>query len=78
MHISSAKDKNPIFANVSYYGVIEDIWELNYTMFHVPVFRFKWVENNNGIKKDELGFILVDLNKEGHKEKPFILATQAK
>ena len=41
MHISSAKDNKPVFANMSYYEVIEDIWELDYTMFHVPVFRCK-------------------------------------
>ena len=31
LHMSTAKDKNPIYANMLYYGVIEDIWELNYT-----------------------------------------------
>jgi len=30
------------------------------------------------MKVDELGFILVDLNKEGHKEDTFILVSQAK
>ena len=47
-------------------------------LFCVPMFRCKWVKNNNGMKVDELGFILVDLNKEGHKEDTFILASQAK
>ena len=47
-------------------------------MFRVFVFRCKWVENNNGMKVDELGFILVDLNKEGHKEGTFLLTSQAK
>ena len=41
------------------------------------MFWYKWIENNNGIKVDELGFILVDLNKEGHKENIFILTSQA-
>ncbi|KAL5580207.1 hypothetical protein UlMin_012649 [Ulmus minor] len=45
LHVSSAKDKNPVYANMSYYGVIEDIWELNYTSFKVAVFRCKWVGN---------------------------------
>ena len=78
MHISSAKENKSVFTNMSYYGVIEDIRELDYTMFHVPVFCCKWVKNNNGMKVDEFGFILVDLNKEGHKEDTFILASQAK
>jgi hypothetical protein len=47
-------------------------------MFRVAVFRCKWVENNNGVKVDDLGFILVDLNKEGQKNETFILASQAK
>ena len=50
---------------MSYYGVIEDIWELNYTSFKVAVFRWKWVDNKTGVKVDENGFTLVDLNKEG-------------
>ena len=78
VHISSAKDKKPLLAEMSYYGVIEDIWELDYIMFCVAVFRCKWVENNNAFKVDDLEFILVDLNKEGHKNDTFILASQAK
>ena len=78
MHISSAKDNKVIFANMSYYGVIENIWELDYIMFRVSVFQCKWVKNNKDIKVDELGFILVNLNKENQKEDTFILASQAK
>ena len=58
--------------------MIEDIWKLDYTMFHVAMLRCTWVENNNDMKVDELGFMLVDLNKEGHKEDTFILTSQAK
>ena len=47
-------------------------------MFRVPMFRCKCVENNNYIKLDELELILVDLNKESHKEDIFILASQTK
>ena len=78
MHIFSGKDNKPVFATILYYGVIEIIWELDCTMFHVSLFRCKWVKNDNGIKVDELGFILVDLNKEGQKKDTFILASQAK
>ena len=42
------------------------------------MFWCKWVENNNGVKVDELGFTLVNLNKESHKEDTFILASQTK
>ncbi|MBK5591058.1 hypothetical protein JJ728_23195, partial [Salmonella enterica subsp. enterica serovar Typhi] len=43
LHVSSRKDKNPLYANMAYYGVIEDIWELDYVCFQVAVFRCKWV-----------------------------------
>ncbi|KAL5564960.1 hypothetical protein UlMin_028124 [Ulmus minor] len=78
LHMSTAKDKNPIYANMIYYGVIEDIWELNYTQFKIPVFRCKWVDNKGGVKVDENGFTLVDLNKEGDPNDQFIFASQAK
>ena len=78
LHMSTAKDKNPIYANMLYYGVIEDIWELNYTQFKILVFRCKWVDNKGGVKVDENGFTLVDLNKEGDPNDQFIFASQAK
>ncbi|KAL5583046.1 hypothetical protein UlMin_015488 [Ulmus minor] len=78
LHMSTAKDKNPIYANMLYYGVIEDIWELHYTQFKIPVFRCKWVDNKGGVKVDENGFTLVDLNKEGDPNDQFIFASQAK
>ena len=60
------------------YGVIEDIWELNYTQFKIPIFQCKWVDNKGGVKFDENGFTLVDLNKEGDPNDQFIFASQAK
>ena len=78
MQISSAKDKNPIVSNMTYYGVIKEIWEVDYVMFRIPVFKCDWVESNNGVKVDELGFTLVDLSRLGYKSEPFILASQAK
>ncbi|KAK7256311.1 hypothetical protein RIF29_29752 [Crotalaria pallida] len=77
MHVSSANDRNPIYANMSYFGVIEHIWELDYSKFCVPVFGCKWVDNNDGFQIDDLGFMQVDLNREGYKDEPFILASQA-
>ncbi|XP_042465745.1 uncharacterized protein LOC122048217 [Zingiber officinale] len=64
MLVCSAKDKNPLLADVSYYGVIEEIWELDYHQFHVPLFKCAWVANDKGIiNNDECGFTLVNLNK---------------
>ena len=74
MHFASAKDNNPVMASISYFGVIEEIWEVDYVKFRVPVFKCKWIDNNTGVHVDELGFTLVDLNKVAYKEDPFIMA----
>ena len=78
MQIASAKDKNPIFGELCFYGVIIEIWDLDYTMFRIPVFKCDWVDTNIGIKVDELGFTLVDLTKVAFKSDSFILASQGK
>ena len=77
MQVSSYKDKNPVFADMSFYGVINEIWELDYHTFKIPVFKCDWVDNK-GIKADELGFTLVELGRLDHKTDSFILASQAK
>ena len=61
-----------------FYGVIEEIWELDYHSFRIPMFKCLWVENNSGIKVDDLGFTLVNFNKIGFKSDSFILGRQAK
>ncbi|KAA0035796.1 transposase [Cucumis melo var. makuwa] len=78
MQASSSKDKNPVIGDMSFYGVIQEIWELNYNTFNVPVFKCDWVQNSGGVRIDELGYTLVDLNRVGHKSDSFILASQAK
>ena len=77
LQVASAKDKNSILGDMSYYGVINEIWDLDYHMFRIPLFKCDWVQNNGGVKIDEFGFTLVDLNRLGHKSDPFILASQA-
>ncbi|KAL5540395.1 hypothetical protein UlMin_042418 [Ulmus minor] len=77
MLISSAKDKNPIIVDMWYYGVIEEIWLLDYNALKIPVFKCDWVKNDGGVKVDDLGFTLVDLQRKGHKNDPFIFASQA-
>ncbi|XP_060973921.1 uncharacterized protein LOC133039120 [Cannabis sativa] len=77
MNFASAKDRNPVLGTMTYYGVIEEIWELNYFAFRIPLFKCSWVDNNVGVKTDELGFTLVDLSKRGSKNDPFIMASQA-
>ncbi|XP_042419324.1 uncharacterized protein LOC122007859 [Zingiber officinale] len=79
MLVCSAKDKNPVLKNVTFYGVIEEIWELDYHQFQVPLFKCAWVSNDKGIQyNDECGFTLVNLNKRGHQKDEFVLASQRK
>ncbi|RVW72143.1 hypothetical protein CK203_057974 [Vitis vinifera] len=78
MQISSAKDKNPVFGELCFYGIITEIWDIDYTMFRIPVFKCNWVDNKSDIKVDEFGLTLVDFTKMAHKSDPFILASQAK
>ncbi|XP_074291284.1 uncharacterized protein LOC141618061 [Silene latifolia] len=76
---SSSKDKCPIDATQSYYGVIQDIWELDYCDFKVPLYRCKWIDNNRlGVHIDEFGFTQVDMNRLRDTNEPFIFASQAK
>ena len=74
----SASDNNPIRASMHYFGVIEQIWELDYTDFRVPVFKCKWINARTGVRQDEMGFTLVDFNKVGYMDEPFIMAQQAR
>ena len=61
-----------------YFGVIEEIWELDYSEFRVPVFKCQWVNRNTDVNQGEMGFTLVDLHKVSYKDKPFIMAEQAR
>ncbi|CAK8534103.1 unnamed protein product [Lathyrus sativus] len=78
MHFSSSKDKNHVMASIAYYGVIEEIWDINFITFKVPLFKCKWVDTKNSVKTDEFGFTLVGLEKVAYMDEPFIMASQAK
>nr|AAR89888.1 putative transposase [Oryza sativa Japonica Group]ABF97555.1 transposon protein, putative, CACTA, En/Spm sub-class [Oryza sativa Japonica Group] len=59
----------------TYYGAIEDIWELDYGPLKVPLFRCQWVRlTGGGVMIDDSGMTTVDLNKVGYSDKPFVLA----
>ncbi|KAL0536464.1 hypothetical protein IC582_025413 [Cucumis melo] len=75
MQMSSAKDKNPVIGDMSFYGIIEDIWEVSYNTFNTVLFKCKWVENENGVRIDDLHFTLVDLSRIRHSSDSFIIAT---
>ncbi|CAL8168684.1 unnamed protein product [Prunus armeniaca] len=78
MQVASAKDKNQILSNMGFYGVIQEIWDLDYQKFTIPVFRCDWIDSTSGLVVDELGFTLVDLSKIGHSNDQFVLVSQVK
>nr|GFA77506.1 hypothetical protein [Tanacetum cinerariifolium] len=63
-----------------YYGVLQEIWVLDYRFRQIPLFKCDWVNHKAGrVKHDpNLGYTLVDLNSLGHKDDLFILALQAR
>nr|GEY09033.1 hypothetical protein [Tanacetum cinerariifolium] len=64
-------------AKTSYYGVVDEIWELDYTSIVIPLLKYKWVDNTRGVKVDRDGFTCVNLSTNGYLSNPFILAKQA-
>ncbi|XP_074337456.1 uncharacterized protein LOC141674645 [Apium graveolens] len=72
------KDKNIEHISHTYYGVISSIWELDYNKFRIPLFRCNWVDMNKGVKVDDLGYTLVNLNILGYVNDPFILGKHVK
>src|SRR3990170_3049771 len=61
----------------TYYGYIEEIWELDYGHdLKVPLFRCKWVNlTRGGVQVDpHYGMTTVDLNNLGYTDEPFVLA----
>nr|KAJ0197250.1 hypothetical protein LSAT_V11C700374100 [Lactuca sativa] len=77
MQIASPKDSNPVYSVVTYFGRINEIWDLDYRMFNILVFMCDWVDSR-GVKKDDLGFMLVNFDRLGQKSEPFVLASQVK
>ncbi|XP_059301757.1 uncharacterized protein LOC132053662 [Lycium ferocissimum] len=70
---ASSRDQNPIDGEVIYYGVIQDIIEIDYYgHFSVVLFRCDWFHN----EVDEYGLTRVYFNKLCSKDDPFVLASQ--
>nr|ABA98663.1 transposon protein, putative, CACTA, En/Spm sub-class [Oryza sativa Japonica Group] len=59
----------------TYYGAIEDIWELDYGSLKVPLFRCHWFKlTGGGVTINDSEMTTVDLNKVGYLDEPFVLA----
>ena len=39
MYFSSSKDNNPVLASRAFFGIIEEILEIDYVSFKVPLFK---------------------------------------
>ena len=73
----------PFWCLCLYFVIIQDIWEFDYSLFRVPIFKCKQVNGNTSVKVDDMGFTLIDLtlidlNRVAHSDEPFIMAEQAK
>jgi len=59
----------------SYFGYIEEIWELDFGPLKIPLFRCQWVKlTGKGVDIDEYGMTIVDLKELGYRDEPFVLA----
>jgi hypothetical protein len=59
----------------TYYGQIEEIWELDYVGLKVALFRCRWVTNwKRAVSKDKYGYVCVDLQFFGYKNESFVFA----
>jgi hypothetical protein len=66
---------DPIEVKTTYYGYIQDIWELDYDVrLQIPIFKCQCVKHLNGMSMDNYGLTLVDLKNIGHKDDPWVLA----
>lgn len=66
-----AMDRNN--SKESYYGFIQEIWELEYGPLYIPLFLCNWVKLT-AVTKDQYGMTIVDLSKTGYSDDPFVLA----
>jgi hypothetical protein len=59
----------------TYYGQIEEIWDLDYVGLKVALFRCRWITNGKrAVSKDKYGYVSVDLRVFGYKKEPFVYA----
>jgi len=83
--VSISNDGNIKQANLSYYGKLEDINEINYYgQFCITLFEYKWADmtRDRGYKKDQWNFNCVNFDRLIHIEdreehEPYIEASQA-
>jgi len=82
--VASSADGNVREADLSYYGKLQDIIELNYSGFKVTLFKCTWADTttDRGFKKDAWGFSSINFSRVIHTgdredHDPYIEASQA-
>jgi hypothetical protein len=66
---------DPQGLKTTYYGYIQDIWELDYGLrIRILVFRCQWIKHMNGVNVDNYELTLVELKILGHKDDPWVFA----
>ena len=60
----------------TYYGFIEEIWELDYGLeeLKITLFRCKWVKVPKGIMTDKYGMHTIDFKHLAYLDEPFVFA----
>ena len=57
----------------SYYGVKEEIWELDYGPLKISLLRYQWMNRAGGdVTIDWHSMTIVDFKKIGYKDEPFL------
>ncbi|XP_042396490.1 uncharacterized protein LOC121986596 [Zingiber officinale] len=75
---SSIRDQNPISSEHDYYGILQNVIELDYEGGRrVVLFECDWVSKGKRLKLDEDGFMLANFTNVKRHNEPYILASQA-
>ncbi|XP_042465731.1 uncharacterized protein LOC122048202 [Zingiber officinale] len=75
---SSIRDHNPVLSELDYYGILQNVIELNYGGGRkVVLFECEWVSKGKRLKLDEDGFVLANFKNVRRHNEPYILASQA-
>jgi hypothetical protein len=64
---ATGQDKN------MYYSQIQEIWELDFHGFKIPLFYCNRVDAIRGVVQDKYGFIIIDLKHQRYKSEAFVL-----
>ncbi|XP_075494387.1 uncharacterized protein LOC142531977 [Primulina tabacum] len=75
---SSIRDQNPVSSELDYYGILQNVIELDYEGGRrVVLFECDWVSKGKRLKLDEDGFMLANFTNVKRQNEPYILASQA-